>query len=371
MGRVVSPDLQALIDRPSCITQTTLSLYPVSGEPMHFATQRFVNAGESYTPSLRRTNEILQSILSTPSRVGVEIQNVDKAFGLTMTSEILAKSVAVVGRLYKDADQEKWVELFRGELIPIELTEANAKIEVLHDLVAAGFCVANWTLAENCQFVYKHAGTCGSVSNRLTCNKKRKSIHGCLGDDNEHHFGGMEYPDIQPPSPPTGGGGGGGGDDPGFPTCPRLDQWIRVRGRGYRPVAKQVSELTDRDEIYHPIWKTFHEIDALTIVRSQPIWELAAENRAHGFSSFSHPVLWYREHANGSPVSRFMAGDPVLTWSNGLDDSKAVASADTGETGDVMKIELVDGHIYCYSNTPDGPFIVCHNSKPWDGGYVN
>lgn len=369
MGRTIPTGLQPLLDLKGCDAHTTLTLIPASGPQLHFATDDFVSDGKSYVSNLVRTDEIRQSVGLTTDRVNATVQNVDGAIGAKVLDESLVRAEAVIGRYYVHSsfpDQNKWVELFRGQAIPLSVEEAEAVLEILNDLTAAGYCVANWTLAENCQVVFKHPGTCGYVGALPTCNKRRKSLHGCEGRDNEHRFVGMEYPEPQIPGPPTTGGGGGSGEwEPVEPPCPRLDQWVRVRGRGYAPVPKQVGELKDTDELYHPIWKTFHEIDSLTVVRDQPIWVLETENKARGFSSFSHPVLWYREHANGSPVSGFLAGDPVLTWSNGeLIDSKSSYSDDLDELGDVMKITMVDGRIYCYSDTPDGPYIVCHNSKP-------
>ncbi|MCC6329001.1 MAG: hypothetical protein IT174_10825 [Acidobacteria bacterium] len=372
MARPMTSPLQALLDLGSCNTQTTLSLYPVSGSPVHIATDAFNADGKDFTADLRKTDDIRQTIGATPDRVNVQIQNVDKAFGLTLSSESLAKATAVVGRFFRkenDLGVSEWRELFRGQAVPIEILDGSARIEVLHDLVAAGYCVAAWSLGENCQLVYKHAGTCGFTGADPTCNKKRKSLQGCAGKivtgttTNEYRFGGMEFPDVQVPEPPSGGTGGGGGV--GHPTCPRLDQWVRVRGRGWLPVPKQVGKLTVADELYHPIWKTFHAIGSAVIIPGQRIWGIVATNFARGYSSFSHPVFPDRKHSAGIPVSRVAGHHSLLTWNSGeLSDTSVGSSFDTGKTGDVMEIKMADGHVYCYSDTPDGPYIVCHNSKP-------
>lgn len=371
MGRTIPAGLQPLLDLSSCNTQTTFSIYPVSGPPLHFATDVFTTEGNNYAADLRKTDELRQSIAAATDRVRTEIQNVDKTIGGTVTSESLVKAAGVIGRFHRkenDFSQNKWVELFRGEVIPIEITELRCQFEVVSDLVAAGYCVANWTLAENCQFVFKHTATCGYAGAETTCNKKRKSKMGCLGRSNEHHFGGMEFPDAQIPEPPVGGGveapvSGGSR----FPTCPRIDQYTRVRGRHGQPVPRLVAEITADDLLFHPIWGTFHSLKSAEIVTDQPIWRIASENGGSGYSSHSHPVLSSRQEQNGSRVSSLRPGDPVLTWSNDLGDTRASISADTGESGDVMRIEMEDGHIYCYSDTPDGDYIVCHNVKPIGG----
>lgn len=377
MGRPVTSGLQALLDLRSCNTQTTLSLYPITGSPVHIATDEFTADGKNFAPDLRGTEDIQQSINATPSRVNVEAQNVDKAFGILLASGNLAKATAVVGRLFRREDNfavSEWRELFRGEVIPQEIVDGTAKIEVLHDLVAAGYCVANWSLGENCQLVYGHLGTCGfTVSPTYpTCNKKRKSPLGCAGKivtgttTNEYRFGGMEFPEVQTPDVPI---GGGDGDDPGgdHPYCPTPDQWVPVRGRGWKPVPKRVRELKPSDELYHPIWRTFHAIESATVIPDQPIWGIIADNSARGFSSGSHPVFPHRGHPTGVPVSLMLPDDPLLMWRpDRLDDSKVNDAFDTGQRGDVVRIEMVDGHVYCYSDTPEGPFIVCHNAKNWN-----
>lgn len=369
MGRTIPSGLQPLLDLVGCETHTTLSLIPTSGLPLHFATAKFTAEGDNYTSNLVRTDEIRQSVFSATDRVNATVQNVDEVIGAKVDDESLIRAEAIVGRFYRDqADlsQNKWVELFRGQAVPTEVTEPEAVFEILNDLAAAGYCVANWTLAENCQFVFKHLGTCGYVGALATCNKRRRSNHGCEGRANEHRFGGMEYPEPQTPVPPTGGGGGEPGDWPGGPIpCPRLDQYVRVRGRHGLPVAKLVEAVTNEDLLFHPVWRTFHKIRSARVVRDQPIWELRTTNGAGGFSSFSHPIIRYQTDTKGIPVSRLGIGERVLTaWPDHLQERYAAVSRDTRNTGDVLKIELEDGHIYCYSDTTDGPYIVCHNAKP-------
>jgi acetamidase/formamidase len=66
----------------------------------------------------------------------------------------------------------------------------------------------------------------------------------------------------------------------------------------------------------------------------------------------------------GVRVDSFLPGDRVLTEiRDELRDSMAVTAEDTCERGDVMRIEMADGHIYCVGDTPD-EYIVSHNLKP-------
>lgn len=366
MGRELPTGLQELLDLSSCNTQTTVSFIPVSGSPLHFATDDFTTGGNDYTSDLQKTDEIRQSIFAATDRVSVIIQNIDKAIGGVIAAETLAKAEAIIGRYHRNEQTMAagvWVELFRGMAVPLEVSEAEARIEVINDLAAAGYCIGAWTLAENCQFVYKHPTTCGSTTPRIECNKKRKSLHGCEGDANEHRFGGMEFPDVQAAEPPSGGDDGGGATHP--PYCPQRDQWTLVRGRSGMPVAKRVEDLLLKDLIFNPIWRTFHAIKRLRIIAFQPIWKVSATNGARGYSSFTHPLLATAEDRTGLAAAKLAAGDPILTtFSEHLQERRIAESMDTGRLGEVIFIEMEDGHIYCYGDRPNGPWIVCHNSKP-------
>ena len=366
MGRPVSADLQALLDLPNANTQTTLALYLADTTEMFFSTDEFTLSGKVYAANLRQSDELKQSIFSATDRISVTIQNIDKLFGGTVTDEDLVKGEGVLGRYYRDPAgvlTPVSVELFRGEIRPTNLDESEAKLEILHDLAACGYCVGEDTLAENCQWVYKHAGTCGSTSILATCNKKRRSKAGCWGRDNEEHFGGMEFPDVQKPAAPVGGGDPGGG---GHNNCPRIDQRIPVANNTGAIGTKSAGTIEQGDRIYNPKTERFHKVRSAEIVKDQAIWCVASSAGVQGFSSMTHPVLPYREHETGVRVTDIAEGNPLLLWSRtSLDvfNHAASASFDTGETGDVVRIELEDGHVYAYGDSDD-TFIVCHNAKP-------
>lgn len=315
-----------------------------------------------YVSDLRRADELKQSVFSPPDRVNAEVQNVDKVFGAHVQDEVFANSEAIVGRYFRDPAgvlPPVWVELFRGEARPTALDEKLAKLEILHDLAAAGYCVGDWSLAENCQFQFKQTDTCGYAGGETICNKKRKSLAGCLGRTNEARFGGMEFPDVQVPTVPT----GGDPEPPEPPYCPRVDQYVLVRDEDGKPESRGVSFITDRDMLFHPIKGTFHRVRSATIIREQKIWRMFAENGAESFSSHTHRVLSGLGDGIGSRVDLFNRGDDVLTYTGELNDSRVATVHDTGEIDDVVKIEMEDGHIYCAGD--DGvTFIVCHNAKP-------
>lgn len=378
MGRPVSTDLQNLLDLDDANTQTTLDLYLANSSEIHVATEAFTIDSIDYTDDLRKADEIKESIFSPTDRVNVTIQNVDKVFGPTITAEDLVKAEAIVGRYYRDPKgvlPAVWVELFRGEARPTDLDELEAKIEILHDLTAAGYCVANWALAENCQLVYK-GPDCRSTSTEPSCNKRRKSPMGCagktdIGDDETHEFGfgGMEFPDVQVPSVPVGGGSGdpggstGGGGDGWIHNCPRVDQWIPASGPHAEIETKLAGSITRRDWLWNPLLRRFSKVRSAVIIRNVPIWQVESAMGVSGFSSVSHPVFPHREH-EGLPVADIPGGSPLLLWRRNSDlvNNAVHRSRDTGTRGDVVRIELEDGHVYAYGDSED-IFIVCHNSK--------
>lgn len=377
MGREVPSGLQPLLDLPSCETQTTLDLYLTNTDEYHFSTADLdsIDIGTDtvdYTSDLRSVDIIKQSIAASVDRVSAVIQNVDKAIGIIAAAEALTHAVAVVGRYYYDptgAESPMWVELFRGEAFPGQFDENKLPLEIINDLAACGYCVADWTLMGNCQLVFKDADTCGYSGGETACNKKRRSPDGCFGRANEHHFGGMEFPDFQVATVDSAGTGDTG--DGQHHNCPRVDQYVLVeRGLSAMPGPLRVSALTLDHRLYNPVTKTFHRIKSLRIVERQQIWRVTAENGAESYSSRSHLVLWYREHVTGEPVKNFVLKDPVLTTiDERLDDSSVAIIGCINEAADVMAIEMEDGHIYAAGNDPD-KMVVCHN-KAIDEDYYN
>lgn len=363
MPRTIPSGLQDLLDLPNCETQTTLDLTLADTTQIHVATADLTVGAVNYTADLRKAGELKQTVYSPPDRGGVIIQNVDKVFGGIVVAEDLIKAAAVIGRHHADPSgvlPSVWVELFRGEAMPLAIDESQVQIEILGDMVAAGYCIGSDTLAENCQSPFKHPLTCGYSGIETTCNKKRKSKLGCLGRANEHRFFGMEYPDIQIPAI---GVLSGGTSPPGHQTCPRVDQYVLVQGRWSQPDAVRVSDLTLLHRLFNPKTRTYHRIRSLEVISGQPIWEAWADNGVVTKSSFTHRLIWYAEHESGEPACNTVTGDPILTWTGDLEQSTLTRSRDTGETGDVMRIEMADGHIYCSGDDADSGYIVCHNSK--------
>jgi hypothetical protein len=157
------------------------------------------------------------------------------AAGLDLAGEEISRAVAVLGRYYRGGGLSTSVELFRGEAIPTEANEKEVSLEILSDLTAAGYVVANWALMPTCQFRYKDE-FCGYTGVKATCSKTRKGPNGCQEHDAEtddYKFGGFEYPDIQPAEPQTTGDGSGSG---GHPYCFPAGTLILMADMSQKPI---------------------------------------------------------------------------------------------------------------------------------------
>jgi hypothetical protein len=333
-----------------------------------FATAPLTISGRgTYTNDLEAVGEIRRTIdASATDRVSIGIQNLDRVLGLHVAEhwQKWRRAEAVIGRYYRGGASyalTEWIERFRGAILKPNANDFQVTMDIIVDTVSPGQIVCNRSLAPTCPFKFKDPKTCAYVGSETLCNHNLKSSGGCDGRNNTHHFGGTEHrynPDVNIP-----GTDGNPGDDPGHgPPCPRLDQYVRVRGENGERTTKMVCFFTEEDWLWNPVTQRFHETEAIEIFRNVPIWEIVTSNGAVGYSSFSHPVLWYKEHTTGEPVARFQIGDPVLCEEKKLVAARAVGSRPTGESGDVMRITMKDGKIYCYGNAED-KLIVCHNRK--------
>jgi hypothetical protein len=384
MGQAFSTTMHAIMaDRNRKIPITIDIVFPDSTS-FRFATgpnNLSIPGRGVYTNDLENVGDINRTIESPVNSVSVGIQNKDRVLGLHVATywQKWRTAEAVIGRFYQGGDSyalTEWVERFRGVVQKPDANDMQVTFDLIPDTVAPGLIVAIRGLGLNCGFRYKDPKTCASVSPRLTCNHLLKSSGGCDGDDNSEHFGGMEHrqnPDVSVP------GTGGNPDDPPIRIpCPRLDQYVKVRGEDGRPVPKMVCFFTEEDWLWNPVRKKFYRTTAATIVKDQPIWELLTNAGAAGYSSFRHPVLWYQEHATGEPVENFKPGDPVLGEIKGrLANMQALMSQPAGELSDVMRISMdapTDAEkVYCYGDSPE-KMIVCHNAKPYEdpgGGILN
>lgn len=378
MARVISTELGELLAKRSVNTQTTLDITPVAGESVHIATDGFTLPKAEYLNELVQVEQIQQSIAQSTNRVIARIQNVDKVFGGSIFDEEWVGATALVGRYFRDErtvrsapDEGEWEPLFEGLVHPLEINESEAVIEIVHDLTAAGFVIANTNLAENCQWVFKQADTCGYSSSETTCNHMRRSKGGCAGRSNEFRYGGMEYPDPQTPLPPQGPvvPPGPGGPEPTFPSCPREDQLILVRGEDdFSRLARPARFVKIGDRIWDPVNAVWNRVLQAEKVHGQAIWEITAANGAKTCVSGTHPIIRSMTDPDGLGVKWMKPASGVLTWSNGLQvETTAKAIRRLGQRGTVVRIETDGNHIFCSGERPDAMIAGHNNVKPIEG----
>lgn len=364
MGRTLSLRMQNIFAADKRDIEQTLDVFFPDSTSLHFATSPLVLDYE-YSNDLERVGDINQTLESPTDAVAVALQNKDRVTGLHVAEfwRKWQKAEAVVGRLYRNADGslEEWKEMFRGAVQQPNADDLQVTFSIIDDTVAPGQIICNRTLGGACGFVFKDPKTCRYTGAELTCDHHLKSKKGCDGKGQSFAFGGTQHRyqnDVQAPG--TGGNTTGGTVNP----CPRLDQYILVRGNDGKPMAKMVCFLSLDDYIYHPIKKTFHAIHTAEVVRNVEIFETISNNGAVGYTSGSH--LWIRDKkdSRGFPVERSVSRQNFLTLFDYEDliQSKILLVSNTGELGDVMRIEMVDGHIYATGNSPE-KLGVSHNAK--------
>lgn len=368
MGRTISSNLNTILTAVDRKIDWTLDINFPDSTNLKFATSPLSIAKGDYTNDLESVREIRQILQGPTDRVGVAIQNKDRIIGQHVDDnlDLWRKAEAVIGRYYVGGtgmSVTDWIEMFRGAVqIPLA-NDLQVTFDVITDTVSPGQIVCNRNLGPSCPFKYKDSATCADTSGATDCNHYLKSKSGCDGKPNSEHYGGTEHRYPPTPNVPGTSGNPGGGGSGGGPVCPRKDQFVQVRqGNIFGPLPADL--LKRHHWLLNPITGTYHKVKSAEIVKNQPIWCVKTANGAVGYSSFSHPVLSFREHL-GERVDKLKSDDPVLTLASViLDEDFLTVSHDTGELGDVVRIELEDGHIYCYSAHPGGPYIVCHNVKP-------
>lgn len=373
MGRSVSANMTTILAGAERKIDCTIEITFPDASYFRYATAPLTIGPKTYTNDLESVREIRQTLEAPVDRLAVALQNKDRVLSLDIAANYpkWRKAEAVIGRYYRGGTNlatTEWVEMFRGAVQQPKADDQQVTFEVIHDVLAPGQIICNTTLDPMCPNVFKDPDTCGYTGLLTACDHHLKSKGGCDGRSNSEHFRGMEHrynPDTAIP--------GTGGNDPdpdpgGSGPCPRIDQFVNVKGPDGCRMSQMVALVTEDDWIWHPVQNRFRKIRSATVVKNQPIWEILAFNGALGFSSHPHPVIPYCEHVTGLPVRDFVPGDPMLTVISGqLRDSKAALSRDTGETADVVRIEIDadrdEDKIYCWGDSPDKQ-IACHNLKP-------
>jgi hypothetical protein len=380
MGRDLSTNLQTILAASAHGIDQTLQLIFPDATTFRYATAPLTLGGNAYSNDLENVGEMRYSLDSSIPSLSVGLQNKDRVLGLHVANhwQKWRNAEVIIGRNYSDKmglGLSEWIEMFHGVVQRPNANDLQVTFDVFEDTVTPGQIVCNHTLALPCFWKFKDPKTCAYSGPLTTCNHQLKSTGGCEGRANTEHFGGMEHrynPDTTTPGSDGNldPGPGGGGPPPG---CPRLDQYVRVKGPDGEPMAKMVCFFTDADELWQPISRRFRKTRSATIVRDQPIWELLATNGTAGFSSFSHPLIMDPADRKGLRVDRCRPSDRALTvLAEDLAGSRLAISQYTGESDDVMRIEMEnepgEENIYCSGDSPEKMFA-CHNSKDiaWEG----
>ncbi len=363
MGRTLSSNMEAILSASKREIDYTLALaFP--DETLHYATASLTVDSVFYNPYLESVGEVRQTLEAPIDRVEVKVQNKDRVLGLHVAAnwEKWRSATAIIGRLYRAEGLTEWVEVFRGMVQRPDVRDAqNPQVgwDVIPDTLAPGEIVCNRNLSLPCWFVFKDPRTCAYIGVHENCNHLLKSKDGCDGRNNTHHFGGMEhrYP-IKENVPGTNGNDEGLG---GGTACPRLDQYVLVRGLNNAPSPKRVSLLAQTDLLFNPITQTFHRLKSLEIVFDVPIFELNVDGII-SCASGSHPIIQSRVDERGKALASLLRAESALLWLSGLVDG-CVARIRPLPSSAVMKIEMEDGHIYASGDSSTG-FVVAHNVKP-------
>lgn len=374
MSRTLSSTMTSIFAGSSRKIDWTLDLTFPDASVFRYATAPLTILSNTYSNDLESVGEIQQSLDAPVDRVRIAVQNKDRVLGQHVANywQKWRRATVVLGRYYRGGTNlalAEWKSMFTGAVQKPNANDQQVFFDVITDTVSPGGIVTNRTEDPTCVYVFKDPKTCGYVGLESTCNHKLKSPGGCDGRDNSYRFGGMEHrynPDFWIPGTPGNPldelPSGDGGDGP-YRYCPRIDQFVLVKGDDGRPTPLMVGFLTEDYELFNPITRSFHRLMYARLVENQPMGEMIASNGAVGYSSKKHRILWYKEHSNGEALENFCSGDPVLGWAkNKLVNTRCLIAKDTGEKGSVMQIEMRDGHIYCYGDNPE-KMIVCHNWK--------
>jgi len=347
----------------------TLTLTFPDATVMRLATSPLTIGTDVYTNDLEAVSEIRQTLESPADVVSVAIQNKDRSIGQHFAAnwQKWQQAEAVLGRQYSGQNLTAWIECFRGVVQQPAADDMQLKFDIVHDTISPGQIVCSRSLATLCGFRFKDAKTCGYVGSETDCNHHLKSAGGCDGRNNAHRFGGFEHRYLPQPEIP---GTGGNPDIPpdGGGHCPRLDQFVLVRGNDGEPSAKMAGLLTESDELFNPISGRFHRIRFLRLVNDFPVYRLRTSAGAESVASASHPVIRSAADTSGVAMCKLRQAEAVLTFTDGqLQQAEADGIERLAEPGDVLWIELEDGHIYASGNDTRR-FVVCHNLK--DDGWI-
>lgn len=155
-------------------THTTVKFSLKNGQFRRFATANIEISGEEYFDSLIFADGISEAEDASTDRTEVRIQNADKVIGLEVQAGLYNFADVSIGTVFRRLDGTfEWQEKFFGQALPSAISEKEVSIEVVDEMVAASYCVTNFTLAPICQLIFKSAA-CGYSGAETSCNKLLK-----------------------------------------------------------------------------------------------------------------------------------------------------------------------------------------------------
>lgn len=175
-------------------THSTLALETRAGN-FWLATTQLTIDDVRYSPDLRETGELKQSLTSAVDRVDVQIQNVDLMFGLKFVAAVdaLHGARAVVGRYWRDLRNgaEYHKGLLSGVVVSAPGNEQAVTLTIVSELYASR-SIGGRLVARNCQWRFK-SPSCGYSGVLQSCNKLLQSADGCQGRARQFRYGGFIY----------------------------------------------------------------------------------------------------------------------------------------------------------------------------------
>ncbi|MEQ1645506.1 MAG: hypothetical protein ABL959_18800 [Pyrinomonadaceae bacterium] len=373
MGRTIGGTLSGILFGAKRDLDFTLDLV-FSDQQFYFATSVLNSLnGHNYTNELYTPSEIKNTLEAPTDGVNLAIQNKDRVLGQHLATywQKWRTAEAVLGRNYYAVGSDgvrtgttAWIEMFRGAVEQPNADDSQVTFTLIPDVISPGPIVCVRTCGKNCPHKFK-GPACGYSGGETACNHCLASPAGCDGRVNAHRYGGTEHRYDSSVSVP----GTGGNVDPPDPIlpCPRLDQFVRVKGPDGRQLVKMVCFFTEQDELWDPVEKRFFPTRVARVVKDVPIWQMLAANGARSYTSFSHRRMPNAAHPTGLPVEWYKRNEKVLTQlgTDNVGSSKVALSKPTGLRGDVMFIEMEGGHHYCSGNSPEEMFVE-HNEKDGD-----
>jgi hypothetical protein len=189
---------------------------------------------------LRSIGEMKFSLGGNPDSTSVTIENVSQSLGVALTDterSLDGASIIIKRAFLVDVDTNEYEAdvLFSGVVDGVKVDENVVSLMVVSDISQRGARIGNIQVTQRCRHVFKDAH-CAWIEAQGGdpdfCNKVFDSEEGCLGHNNQFHFGGVPTllaREIPPQQYPPGTGPGGWEPVPtNFPTKfdPDYQPWL-------------------------------------------------------------------------------------------------------------------------------------------------